>query len=622
MALEQQREYSVGESSFNEIEKTYPEYAKKQIIELNKNPEARMAREKMWQNVERVEQILDAAVLSGVEQGDAVSTISNAVMEVWERSVIEAHPDDDPNEAIAKAREGIRGLGDHLVEVMDTTQMLVDAADENFLEPEDRDILVNVVAPTHDMYKLLGAYNAQIMPDHEQIGARLLKKYLPLMGYRQDAADYAAAVQGDHENINKETDNGRHNYMRSPRPEERAKALFFLADTLTGVIEIDGGKLEMDSVQLEKRFGDLYFRHMDPETGKIFRPEWGLKAIEDYAEFLRIFSDRAELTGYEKVIGEIVESAQRALTKAVIHDEWRKSQGGEEFDHEQNERLRMVGAGLKALSEQYPTEEKKDKLPVTREVAKDADVSEVIDVVNHEAEKIKYGAWIFGGAKGITFTEKFRLAPVLAEGLAQWAKGEPMGLISGGTESGVMGLVGDVSKEIENTGGNLVLNMGFAPKDSVRYQGWSGGEGKELGAVYDISPKLTHFFAVIPGESKFGDEAELMQKSFDGITIGDKKSVGILANGGRFSANELRLNLASGRNVIVLAGTGRLADAVAAYLGEYEGRVEPEMVQMVQDIVDIHPEWRSKIKVVDLSKETKIEVAKKKFVEALTEVTK
>ena len=250
-----------------ELEMDYQPYAWGQIEELVSRPESKAARAEMWRKVTQVESRLDEVLDSrSVGRGEAVGVIRKVVLEV------------------AGLNEKVRaGLLGHLDEVQAETGKLVKASGD-LLDPKEGELLVAVVAPLHDLFKGLGSPSAQVMADHEQIAAHILRKYLPQMGFSQNevAVEFAGEVVGDHENIYKEA--GRRGFMSYSSPVERAKGIFFLADTLTGVVVADRGELMVDEVQLERRFGDLYFRHIDPEVGKVFRPEWGLSAVGDYAE--------------------------------------------------------------------------------------------------------------------------------------------------------------------------------------------------------------------------------------------------------------------------------------------------------------------------------------------------
>jgi hypothetical protein len=141
------------------------------------------------------------------------------------------------------------------------------------------------------------------------------------MGYTQPEVEFVVAVVTDHENIYKEK--GRSGFMDSPKRVDRAKAVMFLADTLTGVLKIEDKKIGVDEEKLRDRFEDLYFRHIDV-SGKVFRPEWGLFALEDYRAFIGSLAKRANLAGVGEVMEAITESAKKAIERAKVEDDREK----------------------------------------------------------------------------------------------------------------------------------------------------------------------------------------------------------------------------------------------------------------------------------------------------------
>jgi hypothetical protein len=66
--------------------------------------------------------------------------------------------------------------------------------------------------------------------------------------------------------------------------------------------------------------------------------------------------------------------------------------------------------------------------------------------------------------------------------------------------------------------------------------------------------------------SDWGDETPTMLE-VTGLLAGSEPSVGVLAGGGEIAAEEVHGHLLARRPVIVLAGSGRLADRVVEALG-------------------------------------------------------
>jgi len=205
------------------------------------------------------------------------------------------------------------------------------------------------------------------MPDHEVMIAELVKR--TFVGKRavlngretrlsRDDVEFIAAVSGDHENIEKEE--GRSRYILSSDPKERAKALFFIADTLTGVLveEQNGGAWRFDESQLEKRFIDLYVRHLDPVVRKIFRPEWGAAAVADLTAAFAVLEGRhgCRIRGTEEQPSPgnaLARAALTAISRTLAADAGRreKADGREPLlGAAEREAIEHAAARLRALA--------------------------------------------------------------------------------------------------------------------------------------------------------------------------------------------------------------------------------------------------------------------------------
>ena len=131
-------------------------------------------------------------------------------------------------------------------------------------------------------------------------------------------------------------------------------------------------------------------------------------------------------------------------------------------------------------------------------------------------------------------------------------------VICGGTDMGVMAEIGQV-RGLNHYKFPLV---GIAPEELVA---WPGGPrstkflwwGKKR---WQLESHFSHFI-LVPG-SQFGDESPWIVDTAT-ILSKDHKSVTILINGGEVSRKDIQLSLENGRPVIVLSGTGRLADELA-----------------------------------------------------------
>jgi hypothetical protein len=341
-----------------------PEYALKQIEQAfgqrsdNSNAPARAERKEMWNRLEGLKEAL--------RENPKVDPL-NVVYE-YLKSDKEKFP-----YAAAELPTQSSGLGLHLKEITEFQRSFFTTAEGKSRFPElvnDRQawLMANVAAPMHDVLKYLGSPKAQVMPDHEVMTAQLLREIFEgctieapgqiLAGTNKEAVklsaedvEFVAKVIGDHENINKEL--GRSEWVHSDSAVDRAKAMFFVADTLTGVIVPDGhGDWRMDSNQLNSRFEDLYFRHIDPVKGKIFRPEWGLKAIEDLSAALGEMQRAVRISGTE--LGStpqqtLKEACIRTVDRSLQAETDRRASGDLKLSEEQLERVRAVREQLDKL---------------------------------------------------------------------------------------------------------------------------------------------------------------------------------------------------------------------------------------------------------------------------------
>ena len=134
-------------------------------------------------------------------------------------------------------------------------------------------------------------------------------------------------------------------------------------------------------------------------------------------------------------------------------------------------------------------------------------------------------------------------------------------LICGGTDVGVMAAIG---KSRGRNGYQFPL-IGIAPEGSVTWP-----EGPRNGSLLlsgnereQLEPHHTHFI-LVPG-NEFGDETKWIVRAASMIATGKNKSVMVLANGGKVSQMDVEEGLSADRPLIILAGTGRLADEIASH---------------------------------------------------------
>jgi hypothetical protein len=161
---------------------------------------------------------------------------------------------------------------------------------------------------------------------------------------------------------------------------------------------------------------------------------------------------------------------------------------------------------------------------------------------------------------GHIFPEYANITNQAIEVIAKIAEVLDAAVLCGGTDIGVMAAIG---KSRGRSGYQFPL-VGIAPEGSVTWPEGpksanilpAGGEREQL------EPHHSHFI-LVPG-NQFGDETKWIVRAATMIAGSRQKSVTILANGGGVSQMDVEEGLQADRPLIVLAGTGRLADEIAS----------------------------------------------------------
>lgn len=167
---------------------------------------------------------------------------------------------------------------------------------------------------------------------------------------------------------------------------------------------------------------------------------------------------------------------------------------------------------------------------------------------------------LVGGADGLGDSEMASLRPVFVRVLAPLAEALGVSVVDGGTDAGVMRLMGAARAEV---GAGFPL-IGVAAADTVTLPNASS-------TSFDAAPLEPHHthFVLVPGSS-WGDEAPWLASVANALGYG-APSVTVLVDGGETTWEDATLSIEAGRPVIVVAGTGRAADAIASAVTSSEG---------------------------------------------------
>jgi hypothetical protein len=153
-----------------------------------------------------------------------------------------------------------------------------------------------------------------------------------------------------------------------------------------------------------------------------------------------------------------------------------------------------------------------------------------------------------GGAGGMSEEEFERLSTLFAS-MGEVLAGEDVTVIDGGTDSGVMALMGRALADA----GRTAPHVGVLPAHA---EGWPGGpRGEEM-----LDPHHSHF--VLLESDEWGAESELLCELTNYLAAGAPSLV-VLVNGGEIAIKDLGYHVQYRREIVVFAGSGRLADEIA-----------------------------------------------------------
>lgn len=158
---------------------------------------------------------------------------------------------------------------------------------------------------------------------------------------------------------------------------------------------------------------------------------------------------------------------------------------------------------------------------------------------------------VVGGAAGLDDNAAAGLES-LADGIVRAAAACGAVIVDGGTDAGVMRLVGRAAAQASVP----IPLLGVVVRSLAALWGQP-----VVGSMAALEPHHTHF-VLVPG-SNWGEEAPWIA-SVAGAIAGSCASVSVLVNGGEIAWTDVAASLEASRRVLVVAGSGRTADALAA----------------------------------------------------------
>lgn len=187
--------------------------------------------------------------------------------------------------------------------------------------------------------------------------------------------------------------------------------------------------------------------------------------------------------------------------------------------------------------------------PRLARVARPADIPAALDDVG--VARPRPVLVLVGGAGGMDEATQQVLARVLRDAVLPVVERHGATVVDGGTDSGVMRMLGRARAE---RNGVFPL-VGVAASGTVRVPG-----GPTIDDAAEPERHHSHL-VLVPGEA-WGDESPWLTDVADVIADGCA-SVTVVVNGGEITYADARGSLDRGRPLVVLAGTGRTADAIA-----------------------------------------------------------
>ncbi len=177
------------------------------------------------------------------------------------------------------------------------------------------------------------------------------------------------------------------------------------------------------------------------------------------------------------------------------------------------------------------------------------DVASFLDMTGLEVPRMTLV--IVGGASGLDDDQQTQLDGLFYRVLAPLAQEMQLYVVDGGTDAGVMRLMGQARAAIK---GDFPL-IGVAPQALVNLpdQPVSHPDSSTL------EPHHTHCI-LVPGE-QWGDESRWISEIATYLS-GKNESMTILINGGSVTVRDAYASVAAGREIVIIAGTGRIADDI------------------------------------------------------------
>jgi hypothetical protein len=162
---------------------------------------------------------------------------------------------------------------------------------------------------------------------------------------------------------------------------------------------------------------------------------------------------------------------------------------------------------------------------------------------------------VIGGADTLNPAVERRLERLFERGVVRAAAETGSTVMDGGTASGVMGVLGRAVAASDASAPYL----GVAPAGKVTFE---GDEHHRSAGTTKLEPNHTDF--ILANSDEWGDETSLLFEVLDELSTA-RPAVAVLAGGGSNTIDEVRLAIERRMRIVVIEGTGGLADELASF---------------------------------------------------------
>ncbi|RMF80801.1 MAG: hypothetical protein D6737_06885 [Chloroflexi bacterium] len=187
---------------------------------------------------------------------------------------------------------------------------------------------------------------------------------------------------------------------------------------------------------------------------------------------------------------------------------------------------------------------------------------------------------IMGGAMDMEERDRLATGSIFEIGLAKFAEQNQIAIVDGGTDSGVMKMIGMARRELRY---HFPL-VGVVPHRAIAYPGYNNP-----GSMANLDSGHSHF--VLVDGNEFGDESTMMAHIAHALTgYGQKPVVGLIINGGpitRVEVHQLSTSPGLKMPLLVLAGSGRFADELVEAIQTGNANGEQDLAEIIEQ-GDVH----------------------------------